>query len=367
MPLAKEIIMSAEFIDFRELRKQLPIEAVLKHYNVQLKISGQRATGFCPLPSHPRRETGKRTASFSVDLKRGLFNCFGCKAGGSVLDLAIRLEGKNPDAAADVRTVALKLVKAFNLDTRSPKHLAKAAKRPAGEANDVESSKPAPVEDAADSDAIINAPLEFTLKLDPEHPYLASRGLLPDTIEHFGLGFCSRGMLKDRIAIPLHNTEGQLVGYAGRLVDDHLIDDEHPKYRFPGSHERNGIRHSFRKGDLLYNFHRVSTPVKDLIVVEGFFSVWWLYQHGYPETVALMGSSSSDAQRQLIIDLLEDDGRLWIMTDGDDAGDALAGELLQHLSKDRWCRRVCLDPRLQPTDLDGEELAGCFAKFLQRE
>ena len=46
-----------------------------------------------------------------------------------------------------------------------------------------------------------NRPLTFTLKLDPEHPYLAERGLATETIADFGLGYCSRRANK-RIKIP---------------------------------------------------------------------------------------------------------------------------------------------------------------------
>lgn len=214
---------------------------------------------------------------------------------------------------------------------------------------------------ADDPEGIVNAPLKFTLKLDPSHPYLRGRGLLPETVEHFGLGLCSRGMLKDRIAIPLHNAGGELVGYAGRTIDDDAIDDDHPKYLFPGSHEREGEKHVFRKSELLYNFHRMKKTVNDLIVVEGFASVWWLHQHGFPQAVAIMGSSCSIEQRQLILDLLDEDGRLWVMTDEDDAGQALANDLLHHLASRRWCRWVRFEPGLQPTDLTGEELAGCLS------
>lgn len=358
--------MSAEFIDFRELRKQLSIEDVLKHYCVQLKVSGGRATGICPLPTHPRRESGKRTASFSVDLKRGLFNCFGCHAGGSVLDLAIRLEGKNPDEPSDMRAVALNLVKTFHLDTRSPQHTARSSKRTQVAEKVEEAAEPSIDEATDDSDVIVNAPLEFTLKLDPAHPYLAGRGLVPETIQHFGLGFCSRGMLKDRIAIPIHNPKGELVGYAGRLVDDDLINEAHPKYLFPGSYERHGQKHSFRKNALLYNAHRIDKPVNDLIIVEGFASVWWLHQHGFAEVVAVMGSSCSSDQRQLLLDLLDENGRLWIMTDEDDAGHALADDLLHHMASRRWCKWVRLEPDTQPTDLHAEDLAGCLSDLVPK-
>ncbi len=101
--------------------------------------------------------------------------------------------------------------------------------------------KPEKTEPKDDLPVVVNPPLGFELKdLDAEHPYLLSRGFTPETIEHFGLGFCSRGLLKDRVAIPLHDMAGALVGYAGRVVDDSLITEDNPRYRFPGERERDG-------------------------------------------------------------------------------------------------------------------------------
>ena len=76
--------------------------------------------------------------------------------------------------------------------------------------------------------------LNFELQgLDPSHAYLKERGFTTETIAYFGLGYCSRGLMQGRIAIPLHDEHGLLVGYAGRLVDDREIDEDNPKYRFP--------------------------------------------------------------------------------------------------------------------------------------
>ena len=56
-------------------------------------------------------------------------------------------------------------------------------------------------------------------------------GFTPETIVRFGLGYCSRGMLKSRVAIPLHDAVGALVGYAGRVADDATITEDNPRYR----------------------------------------------------------------------------------------------------------------------------------------
>ena len=54
-------------------------------------------------------------------------------------------------------------------------------------------------------------------KLERSHPYLAERGLTLETIVDFGIGFCAKGMMAERIAIPIQNPEGKVVAYAGRF------------------------------------------------------------------------------------------------------------------------------------------------------
>jgi DNA primase len=369
--------MSVEWIDFKELRQRLKLGDVLRHYRIDLKANGQRATGLCPLPTHPKRGEGKRTASFSVSFDRGLWNCFGCRAGGNAFDLAIRMEGKDPGSSDDVRSVALKIVREFGIDSRES-NAAEAPKRPrtgrtargangsAGRHSDApqaEKSTESPTSNAS-LPVVVNAALDFELRqLDPTHRYLFDRGFTADTIAYFGLGFCSRGLLKDRIAIPLHDPAGQLVGYAGRIVDDKLIDDDHPKYLLPGPRERDGKRYELHKSELLYNAHRVEES-ETLIVVEGFASVWWLDQHGFRDVVALMGCSCSERQADLICERLTHEGTLIVLTDGDDAGRECAGDIFRIVGDRRRCRYASLDDGEQPTDLGSEALAGFLSPLI---
>ena len=62
----------------------------------------------------------------------------------------------------------------------------------------------------------VNTPLTFALKLDPSHPYVEQRIESPAIVEHFGVGYCSRGSMKGRVCIPIHNVDGELVANAGR-------------------------------------------------------------------------------------------------------------------------------------------------------
>jgi len=84
------------------------------------------------------------------------------------------------DGAA-LRKVAVELQSRFHLEVGRPSHETK--KTPV--------TNPEKAEPKSESSVLVNAPLDFELKqLDAQHPYLLSRGFTPETIRHFGLGFC---------------------------------------------------------------------------------------------------------------------------------------------------------------------------------
>jgi DNA primase len=328
------------WINFRDIRKRLSFEAVLKHYGVTIKKKqGNRHVGFCPLPTHK----GKRNSpSFSAKLDVGVFQCFGCKAQGTLLHFAAIMEGLDPEDPMALRNVALKLRDLFLSQSKGSSKAETTTK----------DASPSPKEENQNPNlpVLVNPPLDFGLKdLDYDHRYLKGRGFHDETIRHFGLGFCYRGLMKDRIVIPLHDYDGRLVGYAGRVVDDAMITEENPRYRLPGRRERQGTIIEFKKSLLLYNLHRIKRRVNDLIVVEGFSSVWWLHQWGYSSVVALIGSDCSANQARLIVDSTIADGRVWIFTDADDAGEKCAVAVLSQVSPYR-CVRWIRPKQGQPTD-----------------
>lgn len=331
------------WVNFKELRAKLKFEDVLRHYKVEIKRKGDQHQGFCPLPNH---NGSRNSPSFSANLERGIFHCFGCGAKGNVLEFAALMAGANPDDGDALRSVAVQLQQRFFPQGASTR------KKPIEQPSRAE-PKSTPV--------VVNAPLDFELKdLDAGHPYLSGRGFTSETMRFFGVGFCSRGLLKDRIAIPLHNQEGRLLGYAGRVTDDAVATEENPRYRLPSRRERNGTVYEFRKTLFLYNGHRLKTCREPLIVVEGFPSVWWLTQNGFVRVAATMGSECSDEQAELILSLVPPDGQVWIMPDGDKAGERFAQSLLVRLSPYRLIRWAKLDEGQQPTDLSKEDLKGCF-------
>lgn len=123
------------------------------------------------------------------------------------------------------------------------------------------------------------------------------------------------------------------------------------KYKFP-------VR--FRKSLEVYNLHRVvqdpETVAKHgLIVVEGFFGVMRLQQHGYTNVVALMGKELSDRQAELLLSVTN---RLTIFLDGDEPGREAAKRVGERLAGSAFVRIVRYPdgPKRKPAHFTKEEL-----------
>ena len=193
-----------------------------------------------------------------------------------------------------------------------------------------------------------NAPLKFRLdKLERTHPYLTEqRGLTPETIVDFGIGFCSKGMMADRIAIPIHNVKGEAVAYAGRFPGE--PGEDTPKYKLPPG---------FRKSQELFNLDRAAKEPADqpLIIVEGFFDAMKLHQHGCRKVVALMGSTLSTAQEELIRQHTNSRSHVIVMLDENDAGKAGREDIACRLSKFCFVRvHQFSQPDMEPEHLTAE-------------
>jgi DNA primase len=198
-----------------------------------------------------------------------------------------------------------------------------------------------------------NAPLKFRLdKLERNHPYLAERGLTLETIVDFGLGFCSKGMMADRIAIPIHNVKGEVVAYAGRWPG--VPAEDTPKYKLP---------QGFRKSQEVFNIDRAIKEPADrpLIIVEGFFDAIKLHQHGCRKVVALMGSTMSTTQEELIRQHVSRHSQVIIMLDENEAGRAGRDDIACRLSKFCFVRvHEFEEPDMEPEHLSAEQVQQLF-------
>ena len=344
------------YLDFRAIKARVTIRQVLDHYGLtaQLQRAGESLTGRCPI------HQGDRTDSFRVSPDKNCYHCFSCQAHGNQLDLVAALEHCSAKEAAQ------KLTEWFRLEGSQVNSEGAKARRPEPKREVSKATAPSqPVQPTAPAKAERahvepNKPLGFSLadKLDYTHPYLAERGLSEATIREFGVGFCQAGTLIGRIAIPLHNWKGELVGYVGRWPGEPPT-PETPKYKLPKG---------FRKNAELFNFHRAlkERPEDPLYLVEGVFDVLHLWQMGLKKVVALLGSSLSVEQERLLFERTPYSPQLVLMLDADDAGRKGTAEILPRLAAWTFAKTVRL-PRenMQPEHLTAGEVT--FLPYLGKE
>jgi DNA primase len=325
--------VATRWIDFTELKHRVSIRDVLMRYGYVDRLTEKKPgklAGSCP--SHG----GKNSTSFQVDTEKNIFNCFSQCGGGNILDLVMKIE------KCGIREAGEKLADWFDLQFERKKK--SAGGEPTRTALE-HSESVAPHNRGSVGAPRANPPLERPLRdLNHDHPYLAQRGLTIPTIKTFGIGHCTRGLMRGRIAIPIHDDQGVLVAYAGRAVKENVTEGM-GKYRLP---------EGFKKSFVLFNLHRAKEYAdRGLVLVEGFVDCAIVHQAGFPNTVALMGSTLSEPQEQL---LLGHTDRLALMFDGDDAGNKCLREFYGRLRRRIYLREIHLEAGEQPDRLSQDRI-----------
>jgi len=301
-----------------EVKQKVDIVAVVSQYTALTK-SGQTFRGLCPFHSekHP---------SFFVYPDQQSWHCFGaCSTGGDVLSFIIKKEGI-PFGDA-LRLLADKVGV-----TLSPK------------AQEESKSKDKLYQ-------INQAAAEFYHNLLLKSPaaemarqYLSQRGLLPQTIDAFQLGFSpdswdalkhdltklgynedelmTAGLIvksekqttydrfRHKVMFPIADERGRITGFGARVLDDSL-----PKYI------NSPQTQVFDKSGILYgiNMARDAIRKQDLaIIVEGYMDVIIAHQNGLNNVIAVMGTSVSDKQLNTIKKLTSS---MALALDADTAGE----------------------------------------------
>ena len=168
-----------------------------------------------------------------------------------------------------------------------------------------------------------------------------------ETLVDFGVGYCTKGTMAERIAIPIHNVEGEVLAYAGRYPYEDLPEDT-PKYKLP---------QGFRKSLELFNLDRAIKEPGPLVIVEGFFDCMKLHQHGCRKVVALMGSTLSAAQEELIKRHTNRHSQVIILLDENDAGRAGRDDIACRLAKSCFVTAHVFDqPDMEPEHMSQEEV-----------
>jgi len=120
------------------------------------------------------------------------------------------------------------------------------------------------------------------------------------------------------------------VGYAGRVIDDKLINEDNPRYKLPGKRERNGSFYEFRKTLFYTTAFGLKRPLMILLSSRA------SHQFG------AVSESTPECDRNDGIGLFRKAGRthraltnrlqVWIIPDGDAAGERFAESLLHQVS-----------------------------------
>jgi len=386
-------IMSKPFIDFAAVKAAVTIVQVLEHYDLMASMKPCGADGLRgPCPIHK----GDDPKQFSVSISKNCWNCFSdCQGGGNILDFVAKMEN------VTIHEAAILITEWFRVDGATkpgrkpapaqPREQAKPEAKPEAEPKtepktvepDEESSasadqpsapapepqkpeaepKPEPAAQrkqepaaARPQEAVENKPLGFELKsIEIDHPYFAERGLTPETVDHFGLGFCKKGTMAGRIVIPMRNRDGAIVGYAGRWPGE--PPEGRPKYKLPKG---------FKKTAEVFNLHEVvdNGGLEPLIVVEGFFDCMKLWQAGFRRTVAIIGSSLSQRQEELILSVLTPGlpDNVALLFDEDEAGRAGRANVLGRLAHHAFVRVIALPAEGdQPDRLNQEQIEALLA------
>ncbi len=320
----------ASFLD--ELTERSDIVDVVSDY-VQLKQKGSNLFGICPFHS-------EKTASFSVSPEKQIYHCFGCGAGGGVINFIMQAENLDfPDA---VRFLASRAGMTVPEDDNGE------ASRRRGRLLELN-------REAA----------RYFHRCLMEEPgfaareYLKARGITEKTVKTFGLGFAPDswdGLLKSvkgyeksefldaglvvknntggvydrfrgRVMFPIIDIRGNVIGFGGRVLDS-----SQPKYlNSPETSVFNKSRNLFA-----LNLAK-KTKSRQIILAEGYMDVISLHQAGFDSAVASLGTSLTDPQARLIAKY---GSEAVIAYDMDEAGRTAANRAINILEKTGIAVRV---------------------------
>ncbi|WP_291271495.1 DNA primase [Geothrix sp.] len=282
---------------------------------VKLRKQGSAHVGLCPFHA-------ERSPSFQVVANRGFYHCFGCGKHGDAFAWLMEREGMTFPEALE------QLARAAGID------LPQRRERPTAEV-DLETRMRSALEAAQ---SFYERQLErseaaraYLRRRGYEGPFVveAGFGVAPDgwdalvthlrsldfsgeLLEQAGLVSRSeRGtqidFLRNRLTLPIHDARGRIVAFGGRLMGD-----GQPKYL--------NTRDTplFHKGETLFGFHRAKGAMKDgALVVEGYFDVLQLHQHGIHQAVAPLGTALTEEHLKALGRFTR---RVILCFDGDAAG-----------------------------------------------
>lgn len=332
-----------------ELLAKNDIVSVISSY-VELRPKGRRLWGLCPLH-------GEKTPSFSVSPDKQMFYCFGCHAGGTVIQFIMQME-----RMSFVEAVKL-------LANRAGMELPE-------NADDTAMQRERAYKERlyAACKAAARFYMETLLGPDgaPGRAYLAGRGLTSESVKRFGIGYApaawdalkthllAAGFTQQELldaGLLVHNTEKNsvydayrnrvifpIIGAAGRVLGfgARVLNDDKPKYI------NTGDTPIYNKRNTLYGLYlQKGRRCADLVMVEGYTDVIGLFEAGITNAVASLGTALTVQQARLLKRYTQ---LVYIAYDGDAAGQNATIRGLDILSHEGIDVRVIVFPDAQDPD-----------------
>jgi len=326
-----------------EIKARLDIVNFIQE-SVPLKKAGRTYKGLCPFHS-------EKTPSFIVFPESQTWHCFGaCGEGGDIFTFLMKREN------LDFGNALAELAERAGVELEPPSPQAAAAQESGERLRKILAA-------AADyfQDALLNAQQAAHARA-----YVERRGLTPETIRRFGLGYAldswdttrqtllsegheledlvAAGLLvekddggtydrfRDRLMIPIRDVRGRIIGFGARALKPDAV----PKYlNSPQSPIFDKSRNLFG----LSEARRAIREQETVVIVEGYMDVLQAHQAGFDDVVAQMGTSLTEAQLKT---LRRYASRFILALDADTAGTKAT---LRGLDT----ARAALDQQLQPT------------------
>ena len=317
------------FLD--ELTARNPIEDVVGQY-VTLKRSGSNLFGLCPFH-------GEKTASFSVAPDKGIYYCFGCHKGGSVINFQMEIEGLSyPDAVrALAKRVGLEVPEdeQYQSRYRAQERLWALHKEAA---RFFHSQLYAPSGAEALNYALGRGMNKYILTTfgvgfapdtwDSLINAMKAKGYTEEELKESGLVTVSQknGRIFDRfrgrLMFPIIDVRGNVIGFGGRIIKK---DSDSAKYL------NSPETLIFNKRKNLFGLNLAKkTKLPYFILVEGNIDVVALHQYGFDNAVASLGTSLTEEQATLLSRYTE---QVVLIYDGDAAGQRATQRAIPILEK----------------------------------
>lgn len=334
-----------------DIRKHFDIVDVVGQH-VKLKRSGRNYFGLCPFHS-------EKSPSFSVAPDKQIYYCFGCGAGGNVINFVMNIEG-------------YEFVDAIkHLANEAGIALPEIAGSSPAVAEDEETVKMREAHDLAAK--LYHYILTETTQGREAMTYLTERGFTRDEIVTFQIGYApdsyetlfsflnKRGYKNDllvacglasendegrvydrfrnRIIFPINDLQGRVVGLGGRIIGS-----GEPKYlNSPESK-------IFNKGKMLYNLNLAKKSIRKgnrAILFEGYIDTIAAYRAGVEYGVASLGTALTN-QQALLLKRFAD--QVYICYDSDNAGKLATLRAIEVLTKNGLKTMIATLPTGQDPD-----------------